>query len=89
METPAKPGVKASLGDLGPRWTLPAIPVDQLHERGYGAQVGVPHLLYQRDVIASQDLGEGPAGAGSRVRGKLARGAQLQPRPGSPASLAR
>lgn len=49
------------------RWALPATPVDLLQEGGHGAQVRVSHLLHQRDVIASQDLGEGPAGAGLRA----------------------
>lgn len=66
---------------------LPA-PVDLLHERGHGAQVRVSHLLHQRDVIASQDLGEGPAGAGSRAADSPGE-APLRPRPRSRASLAR
>lgn len=50
------------------RRALSATPVDLLQEGGHGAQVRVSHLLHQRDVIASQDLGEGPAGAGLLAR---------------------
>ena len=83
-ETRARPAVKSPAGPCEPgldseRWTLSPAPVDLLHERGHGAQVRVSHLLHQRDVIASHDLGEGPAGAGSRAGG-ITGEAQLWPR---------